>query len=78
MYRNIDPESQKGEKVGDGDVNMVEEYMKNKDVREPKSTWKWNRLNTATLHINREYIHVTNILLQICVKQRGKFIYLNI
>jgi len=40
MYRNIDPESQKGEKVGDGDVNMVEEYMKNKDVREPKSTWK--------------------------------------
>jgi hypothetical protein len=36
----IDTERQKGEKGGDGDVNMVEEYMKNKEVREPKNTWK--------------------------------------
>ena len=38
-------------------MNMVDEYMKNKEVRETKNTWKWKRLNTATLHINREYIH---------------------
>jgi hypothetical protein len=48
---------------------MVEEYMKNKEVREPKSTWKWKRPNKATLHINREYIYVTDILLQIYVKE---------
>jgi hypothetical protein len=37
IYR---PRETEREKEWDGGVNMVEGYMKNKEVREPKSTWK--------------------------------------
>lgn len=32
--------TEKWGRKGDGDVNIVEEYMKNKEMRESKSTWK--------------------------------------